>query len=269
MAEKIYAIITGATSGIGAEFARQLAGQGYNLIISGRRREVIEKVARDIEAVYGVQVQVVIVDFLIEAEIKEFIRVIRQADKIEVLINNAGFGLEEPFYEDTYEHQEGMIRVHVQALTAITHAVIPKLIANGKGSIINVSSMAPMIATPSSPLYAGTKAYINSFSESLYISLMPHHIKVQALCPGFTKTDFHAKLGWSDDQRKNAGVFRWMEAEKVVRLSLKAIRKNKVIFIPGLLNKLFIILIYLLRALPGGLFYFIADHGYKRFNKKK
>ncbi|MBN2444007.1 MAG: SDR family NAD(P)-dependent oxidoreductase [Spirochaetales bacterium] len=263
-----YAVITGATSGIGAEFARQLAGQGYNLIISGRRKEVIEKVARDIRETYKTEVTVVIADFLKQPDITEFIRVVKKTGNIEFLINNAGFGHAEEFFEDTYPHQKTMIDVHVNATTEITHAVVPELRKNGKGFIINVSSMAPMLSSPSSPLYSATKGYINIFSEALFMLLKPDHIKVQALCPGFTRTDFHEKIGMTREQCKNVGIIRWMRPEKVVRISLKSIGKNKVIIVPGFLNKLILAFISILKSLPGGIYYSISSRIYESVTNK-
>ena len=175
---------------------------------------------------------------------------------------------DEEFFEDNYTHQKTMIDVHVNATTEITHAIVPQLKKNGKGLIINVSSMAPLLSSPSSPLYSATKGYINIFSETLFMLLKPDHIKVQALCPGFTHTDLHEKIGMPPEQCKNVGLIRWMSPEKVVRIALKSVRKNKVIIIPGFLNKLLLVFIAILKSIPGGFYYSLSSRIYKSVSNK-
>ena len=155
-----------------------------------------------------------------------------------------------------------MVQVHINAMLQLTHKVIPRMIKNGKGFIINVSSVAAFLASPQHELYCSTKAFINVFSESLAMSLKDHHIKVQSLCPGLTRTDFHQKLNWNPENLKNRGLAKWMTPDFVVQKSIAALNKNKVIVIPGMIYKL---LYFSLKILPRSIYYFLAIKSQNRF----
>jgi short-subunit dehydrogenase len=237
--ERSYAIITGATSGIGASFAEHFATNGYHLVITGRRKEIIENVAEELRAAHGIEVQVIIADFVKEDDFAAVISHIEQLDHVGVLVNNVGFGLDTSFVNDTYANQEKMITVHINATTRLTHIVIPKMLKNGTGTIINVSSLAAFLPNARNELYCATKAYINAFSESLHVGLRDKHIRVQALCPGFTKTDFHDKMGLKREaiMKKHKRV-KWMEPDEVVQISVKALKRgSKVLVVPGFNNR--------------------------------
>jgi short-subunit dehydrogenase len=256
------AIITGATSGIGASFASYFARQGYALIITGRRTAQLKNVANELKDKYGAKIEVIIADFGIEMELNILMQRIDRLEKIEVLVNNAGFGSVTNFVTDTYQNQEKMVWVHIHAMLQLTHRVIPGMIKNGKGFIINVSSLAAFLASPQHEMYCSTKAFINVFSESLAMSLKDQHIKVQSLCPGFTRTDFHQKLNWNPENLKSRGLVKWMTPDFVVQKSIAALKKNKVIVVPGIIYKL----VYLsIKILPRSLYYFLAIKTRKRF----
>jgi short-subunit dehydrogenase len=256
------AVITGATSGIGASFAHYFARQGYYLILTGRRRDIIQQVADELQNKYNAEIEIIIADFSSESELSKLIQRIDQIERIEVLVNNAGFGSTKNFLTDDYQNQEKMIQVHIHALLRLTHHVIPKMIKNGKGYIVNVSSIAAFLASPQHELYCSTKAFINVFSESLYMSLKGQNIKVQSLCPGLTRTDFHQKLNWHPDNLKDRGLIKWMTPDFVVQKSVAALNKNKVIVIPGIIYKL----VYLsIKILPRSIYYFFAIKTRKKF----
>ncbi|MEA3328973.1 MAG: SDR family oxidoreductase [Candidatus Omnitrophota bacterium] len=256
MSSKKYALITGATSGIGASFARLLAQSGYNLIITGRREKIIQKVADELKANYRIDVQVILADFSQENDLDCLVMYLNKIDNIEILINNAGFGSRKIFFEDNFNNQEIMLKVHINAAVRLTHTIVPKMIKNGKGIIINVSSLAAFLPSSTTGLYCATKAFINSFSESMHLILKSKNIKVQALCPGFTKTDFHQKLDIGQSKLKNRGIIRWMAADEVVKISLSSLKKGKVIVIPGFFNKLIKLLITIL---PKNVYYKLAS----------
>ena len=256
------AMITGATSGIGASFARHFAGLGYDLIVTGRRKEKIQTMADKLKNEYNRNIEIIIADFSDESGWNMLIQRIEKLKKIEVLVNNAGFGSEKNFLSDDYKNQEKMVQVHINALLQLTHRVIPKMIKNGKGYIINVSSIAAFLASPQHELYCSTKAFLNTFSESLSMTLKDVNIKVQSLCPGFTRTDFHQKLNWNPENLKNRVFMQWMTADFVVQKSIAALKKNKVIVIPGIFYKLVYCLI---RIIPRCIYYPLAVKSREKF----
>lgn len=262
---KKLAIITGATSGIGAAYAELLASKNYNLIITGRRAKIINKLAKNLISKYKIEIKVIIIELSNDSELNKFTRYIKKIKNIDILINNAGFGSRKSFFEDSYLNQEKMINVHITATTKIVYAVTPKMIKQNMGIIINVSSIAAFLSGPESTIYCATKAFLNTFSKSIYIALKKYNIKVQALCPGFTRTDFHDKLKIDNKKLKNHSIIRWMTAKKVALLSYKNIKKNKVVYIPGFSNKL---LHFLIILIPDYLYFKLAEKYSKKVLQK-
>ncbi len=248
------ALITGATSGIGAGFARRFAADGYDLIITGRRREKIRSLADELERTYGVRVEVVLCELSNRDEIESLARRVSAEPGIEVLVNNAGFGTNEFFHNEGFPGQEKMLSVHCLAPMRLIHAALPNMLARGKGTIINVSSLRAFGAGRRVAVYCGTKSFLNKFSEAIHIENMGKGIRIQALCPGFTRTDFHERIGLDTESNK-AGFVRWMPVEKLVDISLRDLEKNRVICIPGLWNK---IMIFVQSVMPARLYYRIA-----------
>ncbi len=248
------ALITGATSGIGKAFAERFARLGYNLIITGRRAGEIRKVASALKKAHGVEVRPIIAEFARERDLLKVIEAARGRTDIEVLVNNAGFGARDGFLEGDIAEGLAMMQVHVLAPVRLMKTVLPPMIKRRKGTIINVASMAAFLPLPGSGLYSATKSFLNSFSESMHMTVAQNGVRVQSLCPGFTHTDFHNKLGMKGRQ-PNRGLLRWMEADEVVDASLKALKRGKAVCIPGLLNR---ILLRLVSLLPRRLYYRIA-----------
>ena len=235
--QKGTAVITGATSGIGAEFARRFAAEGYDLIITGRKKNVIKELADTLSSRYGVSVTVLIAELSNTLELEKVVKKIKGTKDIAVLVNNAGFGTNGLFHENEAAVHEQMLAVHALAPVKLTHAAIPNMIAGGKGIIINVASISAKLIFPSSSMYSGTKAFLQFFTETLHLELKEHNIKVQALCPGFTRSKFHDKMGIGKIVGRNTALMRWMTPEQVVDRSLKALTKGKVLYVPGFLNK--------------------------------
>ncbi len=264
--EKKYAVITGATSGIGKSFAQQLAKKGFNLLITGRRSELLIETSKKIKKKYNVDVQVSVGDLSDKSYVIDLCEDIADLGKIEYLINNAGYGNRDSFFEGIFEEQQLMLDVHIYALTKLVH-VVGNIMKNQRfGNIINVSSLASFFPIPKGEFYCSTKSFINSFSESIFVDLRDYNINVQSLCPGFTYTDFHRKLSIADESRKNNFLIRWMKADDVVNISLKMImKKDVVIVVPGLFNKM----LYLFsRIVPKQLYYKKANGGVKIPGKK-
>jgi short-subunit dehydrogenase len=252
------AVITGATSGIGAAFAKRLAAAGYDLIITGRKRELIEKLADELRKKHGVNIKVIIAELSNDNDIQKVIDTINAADNIDMLINNAGYsGYARNFIEVEPAHYEQMIKVHQVVPMRLVSVVAPKMIKQGKGTIINTSSIAAYNALPTAHVYGGTKSFLKIFSEGLYQELRAKGIKIQALCPGFTDTNFAKDYMTEEEYTKLASSTKriMMSPEAVVDYSLKRLKKNKVVCIPGLANKA---ICFTLPKLPRGLYYKLA-----------
>lgn len=232
------AIITGATSGIGASFARQLGAQGYDLVLVGRRKERLDQLAGELKNANSISAQVAISDLATLEGIQAVEALINSTPDLDMLVNNAGFGVSGNFADTDIEDNLDMIEVHVIATVRFTRKALPGMLARKKGSIINVSSLAAFLPQISdSVTYSATKSYLNAFSETLWKELRGSGVRVQALCPGFTLTDFHDRPGLEGFTRESVPKIAWMTADKVVEKSLKALEHDRVICIPGLLNQ--------------------------------
>lgn len=245
------ALITGATSGVGAAFARRLAHDGYNLIVTGRRKEKINALANELSEAYHVNVEVIIVELSDNVELEALVERINNLH-IDILINNAGFGINRNFCEEDPRIQEEMVQVHINCPMRLIHAVLPDMISRGNGVIINVSSVGAFLSTPKNTIYSGTKAFLRAFTESLHLELMGTGVKVQVLCPGLVRTDFHEKIGIEEAEQENKGLVRWKSPEEIVDMSIKGLEKNEVVCIPGWPTKM---RIFLMSILPRRFYY--------------
>ena len=259
-----WALITGATSGIGAAYARSLAENGVNLVLTGRREQVLSALAERLESQHRIKTRIVIGDLADLSTVDAVIAAGKACGNLLFLINNAGYGAENGFFEDGYEQQEPMLKVHIDAAARITHALAPSVsVPKGtKGGVIFVSSVASFVSSPSSVFYCSTKAFLNSFATSIALSLYKKKVPVQALCPGFTRTDFHDKLHIPRARLKNKGIIRWMKADTLVRISLKHLKMRKIIVVPGFFNKL---MVFIAKVTPNWLFMPIAVKQKKLF----
>jgi short-subunit dehydrogenase len=253
------ALITGGSSGIGAAFGRRLARNGYDLILVARREGLLRNLCKELSEKHGISAEYLIADLSNPLELQRVEEHLKGISNLEMLINNAGYGRHILFHEDDIDVQEAMLRVHVTASVRLAHAAIPVMLSRGKGAIINVSSGAGLRPRPRSLMYHATKAFLNNFSESLHLELRNMGIRVQALCPGLTRTDFHMledfhmKLDCGDAhpifKKKKS-----MSPEEVVKISLKCLKKNKVICNAGLRNKMRRLLI---RHMPRRMLYWL------------
>jgi uncharacterized protein len=227
------ALITGASSGIGLAFAERLAREGYNLIIVARRKDRLDELAHLLRAAHRIEVEVIAADLTQTAALH---RVERQAAEanLDLLVNNAGFGNAGAFADLDVDTEEEEIRLNILALVRLTHAVLPGMTQRKGGAIINVSSLAGFQPGPYMATYGATKAYVTSFSEALSEELRGTGVYVQALCPGFTKTEFQER-GGIDSAMVPQMV--WMTAESVVDASLAAMKSKQMICVPGMGNQ--------------------------------
>jgi uncharacterized protein len=240
------AAITGASSGIGAEFARRLAPT-HDLILVARRKDRMEQLARELAPC---AVEVIEADLANEAATEAVALRLAAECRIELLVNNAGFGSKGLFWKATLESQEAMHRVHVWATMRLTHAVLGPMVERQRGAVINVASIASFVRSPGNTSYGATKAWMAVFSEALALELQVQGspVTVQALCPGYTYSEFHDVLGV--DRTKMGPQSVWMTAEFVVRESLAALPGRKLFVVPGWKYKL---VAALLPKLPVGL----------------
>lgn len=231
------AVITGASSGMGAVFARKLAARGYNLLLAARRMERLEQLQSDLERAHHVRVEPFCADLADDVQLEDFAKRLEGEGPIDLLVNNAGFGTKGLFHITDYARQVEMHKLHVMAPLRLTRAVLPAMIERQAGAIINVASVAGFFRSSGSVSYCATKGWMIDFSEGLRVELdtLGSPVNVQALCPGFTYTEFHDVMG-SDRDRIPKQL--WMPAEFVVEESLKALGKRKLIVIPGWRYKL-------------------------------
>lgn len=251
------ALITGASSGIGATFARHLAARGFDLILVARRTEKLQALASELR----VHSDLVTADLATDDGVAKVVEVIRNCQRLELLVNNAGFGSLGRFWSADPASQEAMHRVHVLATVRLTHAALAGMTARNKGGVINVSSVAAFSINEGNVSYCSTKAWMNSFTEGLALELRGAQsaVKVQALCPGFTITEFHDTLGVD---RKGIPGFLWMTADFIVETSLKGLDKGKVIVVPGWIYRT---IVTFLRPLP----YSIRRHLRRPFRDRR
>jgi uncharacterized protein len=232
-----WALVTGASAGIGAEFARQLSEKGLNLVLVARRRQRLEDLARDLESRNKVQVRIVTVD-LSQSDFLPTILSVTNSIEIGLLVNNAGFGLAGHLIEHELEKELQLLDVNCRAPLVLTHVFGRQMAQRKRGGIIFVSSVSAYIATPFEASYAASKVYELFLAESLGYEFKMKGVDMLALCPGSTDTEFHEIAG----SRPVAA----MAVEPVVRLALKKLGKTSVA-IPGWHNRL---LVYLLKFTP-------------------
>jgi uncharacterized protein len=229
------ALVTGATSGIGLELSRLLAAGGHDLILIGRGIDSLNRVADELKAHNGVRVRVIPKDLSGPAAAEELVREIED-ESVEILVNNAGVGLADPFAKMDVAQMERMMQLNMVALTGLTRRLLPGMLARGQGQILNVASLAGyQPGGPGMAVYYATKAYVLSFSRALAAELRGTGITVTALCPGPVRTAFEVKAGLESTR-----LLRWLrplEAHTVARAAYRGMQRGRSVVIPGLLAK--------------------------------
>jgi short-subunit dehydrogenase len=230
--ERPIAVITGASAGMGAEFARQLAAKGYDLLLVARRLERLDALAAELSGEHPVRCETLALDLTIHADLAVLESRLRSDPGIAFLVNNAGFGTLGKFYKNPIESQDKMHRLHVMATMRLCHAALQGMIERDRGAIVNVSSIAGFVYGAGSVSYCATKAWMNRFTETLYTELLlsESRVRVQALCPGYTRTEFHETLHMDTGR---IPPWMWLSAESVVRAALKGIDDGNLFVIPG------------------------------------
>jgi short-subunit dehydrogenase len=269
MPERPLAVVTGASSGIGEAFARQLAARGYDLLLVARREELLQRVAREIAATHHVSAEVLAADLATDEARAALAERIRTAPNFGLLVNNAGFGTMGLFHHASLEDQDQMHRLHVLTTLALSHAAMSNLAGSedvsGRTGIINVSSVASFGQSPSNVSYCATKGWMTYFTEGLAIELAVQDspVKVQALCPGFTYSEFHDRVGMD---RRAIPKSLWMSADFVVGESLRGFDRGALIVVPGWRYKL---IVAFMRAVPGSFLRHISALLARRYRRPK
>lgn len=229
------ALITGASSGIGLAFAHALAGRGANVLLASRSRDRLEDIAGQISRQHGVQARAIAVDLSLELGADTAFAAARSSGlPIDILVNNAGYGTYGSFETLETERDHREIMLNVVALARLTHLAVPGMLERGAGVVMNVASAAAFQPLPYMAVYAATKAFVLSFSEALWAEYRDRGIRVLAVCPGPTETEFFKVVG----SEQAAGVGRRRSAEQVVGGALQALDKGKSFYVDGRLNYL-------------------------------
>lgn len=230
------ALVTGASSGIGREFVRQLAARDLDLVLVARRTQRLEELGSNLREQHGIGVEVLPADLTEQAGLSTVEqRLADRSQPVDLLVNNAGIGTYGPFHELDTDREDTEIRLNVLAVTRLTHAAVPGMLERGRGAICNVSSMAGFQPLPYNATYAATKAFLTSFSQSLHEELRGRGVQVLALCPGFVRTEFHEV---ADVDRSMVPAAAWLQAPDVVSTALAALARGDALCVPGLGYKL-------------------------------
>lgn len=232
-----WAVITGASSGIGQEFARQLAAQGFSLFLVARRKDRLEALTESLHGAHGTATETFPADLGRLAEIMRLGERLRAQENLDILVNNAGFATVGPFFEADLNCQLSMLTVHNMAPVILARVVLPNMIQRNRGVLIFTASLAATIPAPGSGLYTPTKAFLMGFANVLSLELIHTDVRVQALCPGYTRTEFHNDPAF-DKLKGFLPKYVWGTSQRVVRDSLRGVSKRKVVVVSGLLNRL-------------------------------
>jgi short-subunit dehydrogenase len=232
------ALVTGASAGIGAAFARAYAARGWDLALTARRADRLDALAGDLAARHGVTVYALPDDLSDPEAPGRLTTAVAERDRcIDALVNNAGYGLRGPTCRQSPADQRALMQVLTTAVMSLSHAVLPGMRARGYGRIVNVASVLGLIpGAPGSALYSGAKAFVVGFSEGMHLEYRAAGVHVTALCPGLTRSEFHQVSGMTADIAGAPG-WMWMDAEAVAEAGLAAVEANHAVCTPGLPNK--------------------------------
>ena len=225
------ALITGPTSGLGAGFARRYAADGYDLVLVARDAQRLDRLAAELHDEAGAGVEVIVADLSQAADRSKVAD--RLSAGVRVLVNNAGFGTSGEFWTADYAVLQSQLDVNVTAVMQLTHAALPPMLGAGRGTVINVASVAGLLPGRGST-YSASKAWVVAFTEGLSNGLEGTGVGVHALCPGFVHTEFHARAGI---EMSGTPSILWLEVDDVVRETMADVAKGKVVIVPGLQYK--------------------------------
>lgn len=254
------AVITGATAGIGAAFARRLAQDGQDLILVARDADRLAALAEELSERYGVRATPYPADLTTDDGLGAVADLLRR-ERIDLLVNNAGISLNKSFLRSTIEEEMRLVRLNVLAVLKLTDAALPGMVERRSGGVVNVSSVAGFAATMPGSTYPASKAWVTSFSETVGMMSRPYGVRVMALCPGFTRTEFHQRAGINTAKMPD---FVWLNADDVVKAALRDLSKGKLVSVPSLRYKA---VIGALKLTPRTLLHRFAGRGAARLGR--
>ncbi|GAA0273520.1 SDR family oxidoreductase [Cryptosporangium japonicum] len=229
------ALVTGATAGLGAAFARALAAERRDLILVARDGDRLAATAKELTEKYSVQVEILPADLASDDGCARVEARLADADRpVELLVNNAGIGLRSGFVENSIADEERMLALNVRAVMRLTHAAVRSMLPRGHGDVLNVSSVAGFGPTAPGSTYSATKAWVITFSESVHLTLKHRGVRVIALCPGFVRTEFHQRAEIPTADIPDA---LWLDADDVVRDALADLRRGRPTSVPSVRYK--------------------------------
>ncbi len=234
MTNKPIALVTGASTGLGEEFARALAASGHHLVLVARTGPALEKLAGELAESHGTKSEVLVADLSDVAQRATVVGRIADGAPLDTVINNAGFGRYGSFYQMPLAGEVGQIDVNITALVTLSHAALDVMVPRRSGKLLNVSSIGAFAPAPGGATYSATKAFVLSFTEALHHEVADSGVHVTALCPGFTRTEFQQRAGVNGAGLPGAA---WSSATDVVAAGLAALDRNKAVCVPGVLNK--------------------------------
>jgi short-subunit dehydrogenase len=257
------ALITGASSGLGAEFARALAAKGADLILVARREDRLLALSKQLAAEHGTHTEVLAVDLATDTGVAAVKAKIEATPALHWLVNNAGFGVKGYFHKASVDALDPMYRLQVLAPFQLTHAALTGMVARNAGAIINVASVVSFVMTAGSVSYASTKSWLHVFTEGIFIELrsLGSKVNIQSLCPGYVLTEFHDVVGM--DRGLIPGHL-WLQAPFVVEASLAALERNQLLVIPGWKYRL---IVWVVKRLPRAIRYSVAERMGRRMRR--
>lgn len=238
--QRACAVITGASSGIGRAFAFHLAAAGYDLLLVARREARLQAICNELSQTFAIDCRYAVLDLSVPQQIEQLAQQLTSTKTAEILVNNAGFSTLGEFSESDPLTEQRLLNLQVLAPQRLCRAILPEMIQQQRGIIINVASIAALALTPRHVNYNAGKAYLIAFSQSLAEEVARDHIQVQALCPGYTRSEFHQQAAFADFRTEQVPALFWMQPEEVVAASLKALKRNRVVVIPGWINQLLV-----------------------------
>jgi short-subunit dehydrogenase len=221
------ALITGASAGIGAAFARQLAAAGYDLVLVARDEARLATAAGELARAHGREVTVLPADLSTTDGCAAVAA--RLSAGVDLLVNNAGMSLNRSFLRTSAEDEQRLLALNVGAVLRLTHAALPAMVRRGRGAVVNVSSVSSFAAVMPGSTYPASKAWVTSFSEAMALAVRRHGVRVMALCPGYTRTEFHERAGIDMARTPN---WLWLSADRVVRDGLRDLDRGRLVSVP-------------------------------------
>lgn len=253
------ALITGATAGLGAAFARRLAADGYDLVVVARDAERLAETAENLHDTYGVEVEALSADLATEKGCKSVERRVSDATRrIDFLVNNAGIGLQKGFVAGDVADEDRLLKLNVRAVMRLTHAAVPSMMDRGWGAVVNVSSVAGFGPIMPGSTYNASKAWVTNFSESIGLAVQGKGVRIMALCPGFVRTEFHRRAGI-----ETTGIPEqlWLDADAVIAEGLRDLDRGRLVSVPTTRYR---VVSEVVRHLPRSLLYMLAGRMQKR-----